>query len=70
MSGVNPFEEHPETPKEELESAKKTLTKERIFVILDEEIRKAETRPSSIWGLTREDIIEAIENVKEKIEEA
>ena len=66
---INPFENHPDIPVIEKEKEKETLTKKDVFVILQEEIRKAESRGVSVWGLTREDIIEAIESIKERIEE-
>lgn len=66
---INPFENHPDTPAIEKEKEKEPLTKGEIFLILEEEIKKAESRAASVWGLTREDIVEAIESIKEKIEE-
>lgn len=67
---VDPYAEHPDSPpKSGEESEKKLLTKKEVFAIIDEEIKKTESRAPSIWGLTRDDIIEAIEKVREKIEE-
>jgi len=68
---INPFENHLDTPaiEKEKEKEKEPLTKGEIFLILEEEIKKAESRAASVWGLTREDIVEAIESIKEKIEE-
>ena len=37
--------------------------------ILDKEIEKIESLPSRTWGFTRDDIIEAIENIKDNLEE-
>ena len=48
----------------------KLLTKKEVFAILDKEIEKIESLPPSTWGFTRDDIIEAIENIKDKLEES
>ena len=66
---INPFELHPEVEKEFEKKDKKLLTKQKIFVILNEEIEKVQSLGASVWGLTREDIIESLENIREKIEE-
>ena len=66
---INPFELHPETSLAEHKKKKKFLTKEEVFLILKEEIKRTESLPPSTWGLTREDILEALENVYRKIQE-
>ena len=66
---INPYELHPEVKKEFEKKDKKLLTKQKIFVILNEEIEKVQSLGASVWGLTREDIIESLENIREKIEE-
>ena len=48
---------------------KNSLTKEEIFEILDTEIEKIEAAPPKIWGFVREDILEILEGLKEKVEE-
>jgi hypothetical protein len=48
---------------------KKVLTKKEVFDILDKEIEKIESLPSKTWGFTLDDIIEAIENIKDNLEE-
>ena len=52
-----------------IEWKKNTLTKQEIFAIIDKEIEKIESLPPATWGFTRYDIIEAIENIKDNIEE-
>ena len=51
------------------QKVKKVLTKQEVFDILDKEIEKIESLPPSTWGFTRDDIIEAIENIKDNLEE-
>lgn len=66
---INPYELHPEAEKEFEKKDKKLLTKQKIYVILNKEIEKVQSQASSVWGLTRDDVIEAIESIREKVEE-
>jgi hypothetical protein len=64
---LDPFERHPAIPLQE-KKPNNILTLEEICDIIDIEIKEVEGLPSNPWGFTRDDIIEALEKVKEKIE--
>ena len=66
---INPFELHPDIKRGDSSKEKNSLTKEEIFEILDTEIEKIEAAPPKIWGFVREDILEILEGLKEKVEE-
>jgi len=66
---INPFEFHPDAEGGDSRKEKNFLTKEEIFEILDAEIEKIEASPPKIWGFVREDILEILEGLKEKVEE-
>ena len=69
MKSHDPFD-LPEAQKKELrKKMKKVLTKQEVLDIIDKEIEKIESLPPSTWGFTRDDIIEAIENIKDNLEE-
>jgi hypothetical protein len=64
----DPFEPHPEMtahPKK----PKNILTLDNINAIIDIEIKAVENFPSNVWGFTREDILEVLEDLREKIVE-
>ena len=64
----DPFDLPDDKKKELRKKMKKVLTKKEVFDILDKEIEKIESLPPSTWGFTRDDIIEAIENIKDNLE--
>jgi predicted membrane chloride channel (bestrophin family) len=64
---LDPFELHPDVEPQE-KKPNNILTLEQICDIIDIEIKEVEGLPPNPWGFTRDDIIEALEKVKEKIE--
>ena len=64
---LDPFELHPSHPRQE-KKPNNILTLEEICDIIDIEIKEVEALPPNPWGFTRDDIIEVLEKVKEKIE--
>ena len=69
MKHHDPFDLPDDKKKELRKKMKKVLTKKEVFDILDKEIEKIESLPSKTWGFTLDDIIEAIENIKDNLEE-
>ena len=69
MKHDDPFDLPDDKKKGLRKNMKKALTKKEVFDILDKEIEKIESLPPSTWGFTRDDIIEAIENIKDNLEE-
>ena len=64
---VNPFEDHPEHPPVKKKS-NKYLTLEQINDTINKEIEEILNWESSVWGFTRDEFIETLEELKEKME--
>jgi hypothetical protein len=45
------------------------LKKKTIFAILNKEIERVQSLAPNVWGLSRDDIITAIENIRKEVEE-
>ena len=65
---IDPFELHPSIEGGAKSSKKRSLTRKEISLIIDKEIQETESLPPSTWGYTRDDIIERLESLKEKME--
>ena len=66
MSDVDPFELR--EPLEASPKSKKHLTLGEVRDIIDVQIRYVENLPPQIWGFTREDIVESLEEVFQELE--
>tara|TARA_B100001250_G_scaffold411052_1_gene438797 strand:+ start:1548 stop:1760 length:213 start_codon:yes stop_codon:yes gene_type:complete len=64
---IDPYEDHPDHPSFE-KKLNKYLTLEQISAIIDKEIEEILNWDPSAWGFTRDDLIETLEEVKEKME--
>ena len=64
MDKVDPFDLVEPLPKSNTE---KPLTFKEISGIIDKHMKEVEHWPPSIWGFTRDDFIESLEDLKEKV---
>jgi|2_EtaG_2_1085320.scaffolds.fasta_scaffold38960_2 hypothetical protein len=67
---IDPFELHPETEKGEKKARSEILTKDDVLAIINEMVEKIECSAPKIWGYERNDILEVLEEMKEKIYES
>lgn len=66
---INPFEEHPEHPPLK-KNSRNSLTKQEVFVIINEEMLRIEKLDVPTWGYTKDDLYEVAENIVDEITKA
>ena len=66
MSRVDPFELREPLPKS---NTKKSLTFLEVSDIINKHMTEVESWPPSIWGFTRGDILETLEDLREKVKD-
>ena len=64
MSKIDPLDSV-ESPQKS--NTEKPLTFKEISVIIDKHMKEVEHWPPSIWGFRRDDFIESLEDLKEKV---
>lgn len=64
MSRVDPFELREPLPKQNI---KKSLTFSEVSDIITKHMTEVERWPPSIWGFTRDDFLESLEDLREKV---
>ena len=64
MKEVDPFDLREPLPKSD---AKKSLTFLEVSDIINNHMEEIESWPPSIWGFTRNDILDSFEDLKEKV---
>ena len=65
---MNPFEDHPMTPKLE-KNPKKLLTKQNILSILKEESERISRETIPVWGWATSDLFGIIDNIETKLKD-
>lgn len=64
MSRVDPFELREPLPKS---NTKKSLTFSEVSDIISKHMMEVDHWPPSIWGFTRDDFLESLEDLREKV---
>ena len=64
MSGVDPFELREPLPKP---NTKKSLTFPEVSDIINKHMEEVMQWPPSIWGFTRDNFLESLEDLREKV---
>ena len=66
---IDPFQEHPEHPPLK-KNCRNFLTRQEIFVIINEEMLRIEKLDVPTWGYTKDDLYEVAENIVDEITKA
>jgi hypothetical protein len=64
---IDPFELHPAIEKLDSTQATGTIAKRTVFAIIEDISRRVDQLPQKTWGYDRNDILEALEEVRERV---